>query len=47
LKNNYLKNIIPDFLGELKELKILKLDGNELVGTIPSSLANLSNLQEL
>ncbi|VVB08180.1 unnamed protein product [Arabis nemorensis] len=38
---------IPDSLGLVKNLTVLRLDRNRLRGDIPSSLNNLTNLQEL
>ncbi|XP_020870002.1 probable leucine-rich repeat receptor-like protein kinase At5g49770 isoform X2 [Arabidopsis lyrata subsp. lyrata] len=38
---------IPESLGLVKNLTVLRLDRNRLTGDIPSSLNNLTNLQEL
>lgn len=46
LGSNYISGPIPDLL-KLKNLEILSLDNNQLNGTIPSSLGDLSSLREL
>ena len=38
---------IPENFGLLDELRILRLTGNELIGSIPSSLMNLNNMLTL
>jgi hypothetical protein len=42
-----LNGSLPAVLGDLTELKSLKLPRNELTGEIPASLGNLSNLEVL
>ena len=47
LPENGLNGEIPPELGDLEQLRILKLSANELSGEIPPELANLSNLVRL
>ncbi|KAB2597955.1 LRR receptor-like serine/threonine-protein kinase [Pyrus ussuriensis x Pyrus communis] len=42
---NNLGGIIPDIFGRLTNFNFLALDGNDLSGTIPSSVFNLSSLE--
>ncbi|CAL9242876.1 unnamed protein product [Arabidopsis halleri] len=44
---NQFTGTIPESLGLVKNLTVLRLDRNRLTGDIPSSLNNLTNLQEL
>lgn len=44
---NQLSGTIPNQIGNLSKLKILKLWANDLSGQIPSSIGNLTNLEEL
>ncbi|XWS69970.1 hypothetical protein CRYUN_Cryun03dG0009200 [Craigia yunnanensis] len=38
LSNNYLTGSVPEFLNELKSLKFLNLEGNQLSGYVPTEL---------
>ena len=38
---------IPESIGKLKELKVLDLGLNELVGSIPTSIGGLKNIKKL
>lgn len=42
-----LKSIIPENIGDLTMLEILRLTGNELTGEIPDNISNLNNLNIL
>jgi Leucine-rich repeat (LRR) protein len=44
---NQFTGSIPESLGLVQNLTVLRLDRNRLSGDIPSSLNNLTNLQEL
>ena len=45
--NNQLYGVIPPELGELENLKILRIGGQQITDPIPPELGNLINLQEL
>ncbi len=47
LRSNQLSGSIPSALGNLDELRILKLDNNRLSGSIPQTLGLLVRLEEL
>lgn len=47
LEDNNLSGQIPSELGDLRELRDLRLNFNELTGDIPSEFGNLSELQSL
>ena len=47
LSKNQLQSTIPEWLWGWKNLTHLALDINQLYGTIPSSFANLQNLERL
>ena len=47
LAANQLHSHIPEELGNIETLRILRLEGNELTGEIPNSLSNLSSLSRL
>ena len=47
LEENQLTSTIPDWIGQLTNLKFVALGGNKLNGEIPSSLTSLSILSEL
>ncbi|KAH0981275.1 hypothetical protein GBA52_008452 [Prunus armeniaca] len=47
ISNNKFEGKIPEFIGNLKELRSLNISGNILTGSIPSSLGNLRNLESL
>ncbi len=47
LSNNGLTGQLPDEIGDLAGLKILRLTGNDLSGPIPSTIGNLGELQNL
>ena len=47
LANNQLHGILPDWLGQLKNLVQLDLEYNSLQGPIPTSLGSLLHLTEL
>ncbi|KAH7669447.1 Leucine-rich repeat protein [Dioscorea alata] len=47
LSSTELKGDIPDWIGDIKNLKLLDLSHNSLSGSIPSSLALLSFLEKL
>ncbi len=47
LSNNRFSGSIPATLGNLSQLAILKLQGNELTGAVPAELGRLSRLQNL
>ncbi|XP_039134065.1 receptor-like protein EIX1 isoform X3 [Dioscorea cayenensis subsp. rotundata] len=47
LSSTELKGDIPDWIGEIKNLKLLDLSRNSFSGSVPSSLASLSFLEEL
>ncbi|MEN1785023.1 MAG: hypothetical protein AAGF77_07780, partial [Bacteroidota bacterium] len=47
LENNGLVGTIPEEIGNLAGLEILRLSNCQLSGTIPSSIGNLSNLEYL
>ncbi|KAL5739803.1 hypothetical protein ACOSQ2_028983 [Xanthoceras sorbifolium] len=44
---NQLTGSIPDTLGSVQTLEVLRLDRNELTGEVPSNLNNLTNVNEL
>ena len=46
-QHKHLKSTIPENIGDLDSLKILRLTGNELTGGIPDNLMNLNNLKIL
>lgn len=45
--NNPLGGIIPESIGQLSKLQVLKMSHTQLTGTIPESLGSLQNLQTL
>lgn len=47
LNNNDLKGYIPGLIGDLKNLRLLALQGNKLRGDLPSSIVKLPNLNIL
>ncbi|KAI5345031.1 hypothetical protein L3X38_012908 [Prunus dulcis] len=47
ISNNKFEGKIPEFIGNLKELRSLNISSNILTGSIPSSLGNLRNLESL
>ncbi|KAH7669443.1 Leucine-rich repeat protein [Dioscorea alata] len=47
LSSTELKGDIPDWIGDIKNLKVLDLSYNSLSGSVPSSLASLSFLEVL
>ncbi|XP_021832499.1 receptor-like protein 12 [Prunus avium] len=47
ISNNKFEGKIPEFTGNLKELRSLNISSNILIGSIPSSLGNLRNLESL
>ncbi|KAH7669470.1 Non-specific serine/threonine protein kinase protein [Dioscorea alata] len=47
LNSANLKGDIPDWIGDIKNLKVLDFTFNSLSGSLPSSLAKLSHLEEL
>ncbi|KAH7669446.1 Leucine-rich repeat protein [Dioscorea alata] len=47
LSSTELKGDIPNWIGDIKNLKVLDLSVNSLSGSVPSSLASLSFLEEL
>ncbi|CAL8121427.1 unnamed protein product [Prunus armeniaca] len=47
ISNNKFEGKIPEFIGDLKELRSLNISSNILTGSIPSSLGNLRNLESL
>ncbi|XP_039116736.1 receptor-like protein EIX1 [Dioscorea cayenensis subsp. rotundata] len=47
LRGVYVKGEIPDWVGDIKNLKLLDLSNNILSGSLPSSLARLSSLEKL
>ncbi|XP_076925356.1 leucine-rich repeat receptor protein kinase HPCA1-like [Bidens hawaiensis] len=47
LENNQLTGTIPDTLGLVKSLEVVRLDRNSLTGNVPSNINNLTNLFEL
>ena len=47
LRENGLTGPIPDALGSLENLEVLRLGGNDLTGPIPDALGSLANLREL
>ncbi|KAH7669452.1 Leucine-rich repeat protein [Dioscorea alata] len=47
LRSTGLKGDIPDWIGDIKNLKVLDLSYNSLSGSVPSSLSSLSFLEEL
>ncbi|CAL5391030.1 unnamed protein product [Camellia sinensis] len=47
LSSNKFEGVIPEFIGNLKGLKLLNLSNNNLNGGIPSCLGNLTNLESL
>ncbi|XP_021800931.1 receptor-like protein 12 [Prunus avium] len=47
ISNNKFEGKIPEFTGNLKELRSLNISSNILTGSIPSSLGNLRNLESL
>ena len=46
-QSKQLTSIIPESIGDLDKLKILRLTGNYLKGEIPENIINLSELEEL
>nr|XP_016469753.1 PREDICTED: probable leucine-rich repeat receptor-like protein kinase At5g49770 [Nicotiana tabacum] len=47
LDHNQLMGEIPESLGSLQNLEILRLDWNSLSGSVPSNLTNITSLNEL
>lgn len=47
LANSGLQGVLPDNLGELPELEVLILSGNDISGTLPDSLGDLTKLKKL
>ncbi|XP_021799891.1 receptor-like protein 12 [Prunus avium] len=47
ISSNKFEGKIPEFIGNLKELRSLNISGNILTGSIPSSLGNLRKLESL
>ncbi|KAL3738585.1 hypothetical protein ACJRO7_020026 [Eucalyptus globulus] len=47
LSNNKFEGFIPEFIGDLKSLRMLNLSNNLLNGSIPPSLVNLTVLEAL
>ncbi|XP_021802450.1 receptor-like protein 12 [Prunus avium] len=47
ISSNKFEGKIPEFIGDLKELRSLNISSNILTGSIPSSLGNLRNLESL
>ncbi|XP_068329632.1 putative receptor like protein 25 [Pyrus communis] len=47
ISSNKFEGKIPDFIGNLKELRSLNLSHNILTGSIPSSFGNLTKLESL
>ncbi|XP_021800932.1 receptor-like protein 12 [Prunus avium] len=47
ISSNKFEGKIPEFIGNLKELRSLNISSNILTGSIPSSLGNLRNLESL
>ncbi|KAH7666049.1 Non-specific serine/threonine protein kinase protein, partial [Dioscorea alata] len=47
LSSTELKGDIPDWIGDIKNLKVLDLSVNSLSGSVPSTLPSLSFLEEL
>ncbi|XP_028116808.1 receptor-like protein 7 [Camellia sinensis] len=47
LSSNKFEGLIPEFIGNLKGLKLLNLSNNNLNGVIPSCFGNLTNLESL
>ncbi len=47
LSANNLTGTLPDSIGSLHAMKILRLSSNQLTGTIPASIGSLSNLEVL
>ncbi|CAN6704000.1 unnamed protein product [Malus baccata var. baccata] len=47
ISSNKFEGKIPEFIGNLKELRSLNLSHNSLTGSIPSSFGNLTNLESL
>ncbi|XP_028116795.1 receptor-like protein 7 [Camellia sinensis] len=47
LSSNKFEGLIPEFIGNLKGLKLLNLSNNNLNGGIPSCFGNLTNLESL
>lgn len=46
LQNNNLKGVIPEEIGQFKEITVLNLYKNFLTGSIPSSIGNLTSLNQ-
>ncbi|KAL5741965.1 hypothetical protein ACOSP7_028697 [Xanthoceras sorbifolium] len=44
---NQFTGTIPDTIGSVQTLEVLRLDRNDLTGEVPSSLNNLTNINEL
>ncbi|KAH0980601.1 hypothetical protein GBA52_007778 [Prunus armeniaca] len=47
ISSNKFEGKIPEFIGNIKELRSLNISRNILTGSIPSSLGNLRNLESL
>ena len=46
-EHKQLTSTIPENIGDLNKLEILRLTGNELIGEIPDNITNLNNLNIL
>ncbi|KAM4117487.1 hypothetical protein ACB094_02G128600 [Castanea mollissima] len=47
LERNRFTGNVPEFFGELRDLKVLSLGGNAFTGSVPASFGNLSVLETL